>query len=105
MTVGRLEARSTLAEIDLAGDPGFDHPLQRPIDGRPPDPGSLTADEIEQVVRAQMTFLLEEGLENPVALSWNACRPRGADGMGRERRDPLAVKPQGVRALWLDGWV
>ena len=69
MAVGRLEARAAFAEIDLAGDPGFDHPLQRAIDGRAPDPGSLAADEIEQIVRAQMTFLLQEGLEDPVAFA------------------------------------
>ena len=52
--VGGLEARAPFAEIDLAGDAGVDHPLQRAIDGRAADPGGLAADQIEQIVGADV---------------------------------------------------
>ena len=54
MPVGRLEARAPFAEIDFAGDAGVDHPLQRAVDRRAADPRRLAADEIEQIVRAEM---------------------------------------------------
>ena len=41
--------------------PAIDHPLQRAVDGGAADAGMLAADEIEEVVRAEVTFLLQEG--------------------------------------------
>ena len=69
MAVRRLEARSAFAEIDLAGDAGVDHPLQRAVDGRAADPGLLAADEIEQIVGAEMPFLPQEDLQDAIALA------------------------------------
>ena len=43
MAIGRLEARPAFAEIDLARHARPDHPLQRAVDGRPPNPGILAA--------------------------------------------------------------
>ena len=78
MSVRRLVARAAFAEIDLAGDPRFDHPLQRAIDGRPADSRRLTTHEIEQIVGAQVTFLLEENPEDLVALA-GMLAARGAE--------------------------
>ena len=49
--------------------PGFDHPLQRAVDRRPADARRLTTYEIEQIVGAQVTFLLQEDPEDLVALA------------------------------------
>ena len=38
-----LEAEAPFAEIDLAGDAGVDHPLQRAVDGGAADAGDLRA--------------------------------------------------------------
>ena len=54
VAVRRLEARAAFAEVDLAGDAGVDHPLQRAVDGRPADARRLAADEIEQIVGADV---------------------------------------------------
>ena len=69
VAVRRLEARTAFAEIDLAGDAGVDHPLQRAVDGGAADAGVLAADEIEQIVRAEMTFLTQEDVEDAIALA------------------------------------
>ena len=75
MAIGGLEPRAALAEIDLAREAGIDHPLKRPVDGRAANPRLVAADEIEQVVGAQMPFLAQEGPENPIALggAFAAC--------------------------------
>ena len=76
ITVGRIEPGAALAEIHLASDARLDHPLQRPIDGRPPDSGRLLADEIEEIVGAQVAFLFEKDPEDAIALAgaFAACR-------------------------------
>ena len=45
---GRFESRAALAEIDLAGNSGVDHPLQRPVHGGAPDARVFPADQIAQ---------------------------------------------------------
>ena len=81
MAVRGLEARPPLAEIHLAGDAGADHPLQRAVDRRAADARVLAADEIAQIVRAQMAFLADEDTENSVALrgALAARRPQARD--------------------------
>ena len=65
----RLEARMPLAEIHLARDSGADHPLQRAVHRRPADARILAAHELAEIIRAQMPFLTQENLENPIALA------------------------------------
>ena len=57
MTIGGLEPRTTLAEVHLAGHACSDHPLQRPVDRRAADSRILAANELEELVGAQMTLL------------------------------------------------
>ena len=52
--VRMLEAEPALAEVDLAGDARVDHPLQRAVDGGAADPLILAADEIDQIVGAEV---------------------------------------------------
>ncbi len=75
MAIGGFEPRAALPEIDLARETGVDHPLKRPVDGRAANPRLFAADEIEQVVGAQMPFLAQERPENPIALgrAFAAC--------------------------------
>ena len=69
MSERRLVPGTAFTEIHLAGDAGFDHPLQRAVDRRAPDAGRLTTYEIEQIVGAQVAFLLEENPEDLIALA------------------------------------
>ena len=55
--VGVLETEAALAEIDLPGDAGVDHPLQRAVDGGAADPVIFPTDEVDEIVSAQVTFL------------------------------------------------
>ena len=60
MPIRRLEPGTAFAEIDLAGDAGVDHPLQRAVDRGAADAGLLAAHEIEQIVGAEVAFLLRK---------------------------------------------
>ncbi len=68
MAIRRLETRSAVAEVHLARDAGADHPLQGAVDGGAADARILVADEIAQIVRAQMALLADEDTENAIAL-------------------------------------
>ena len=68
MAVRRLEARAAVAEVDLARDPRPNHPLQRPVDGRPADARVLAPSEVAEIVGTRVTFLLEEDTQNAIAL-------------------------------------
>ena len=61
MTVGWLEPGTAFAEIDFPGDAAIDHPLKRAVDRGPADSGMLAAYQIEEIVRAEVTFLFQEG--------------------------------------------
>ena len=76
LSVRMLEAEPSLAEIDLAGDAGIDHPLQRAIDGRTADAMIVVSDQINQIVGAEMSFLTEEDVDDllPLAGALAACR-------------------------------
>ena len=69
MAVRRLETRAAFAEIDFARDVRVDHPLQRAVDGGAADAGMAGADEGEQIVGAEVAFLLKEGPQNLFALA------------------------------------
>ena len=80
MPVRGFEARSPLAEINLAGDPGVYHPLQRAVDGGATDPWVLFVDEITEIVRTQMTLLAQKKIENAVALAGTLAAGRAEAG-------------------------
>ena len=88
MAIRRLETRPAVAEIHLARDAGADHPLQRAVDGGAADARVLVADEIAQIVRAQMALLADEDTENSIALAWTACRRQAAGSKCREGDGP-----------------
>jgi 2-phospho-L-lactate guanylyltransferase (CobY/MobA/RfbA family) len=68
VAVRRLEARTSFAKVDLAGDAGADHPLQGAVHRGAADACRLAPDEVEQIVRADMPFLAQEDLEDTIAL-------------------------------------
>ena len=84
MAVRRLEARAPFAEIDLARDAGVHHPLQRAIDRRAADAGILAADEIEEIVGADVAFLGQKNTSGSDRACWSAFRPRDGEGKGPE---------------------
>ena len=92
MAVGRLEPRTAFAEVDLPGDAAGDHPLQRAIDRGAADARMLAADEIEEIVGAQVTFLFQEGPQNLFAFG----RALAACG-GEARKIGEGAFPHGVR--------
>ena len=69
MAVRVLEAKTPLAEIDLARDAGIDHPLQGAVDRGPADPLILSADEIDQIVGGEVAFLPQENVDDEIALA------------------------------------
>ena len=82
-----LEAESSLAEVDLAGNARIDHPLQRAIHRCTADAVILMSNEIDQIVGAEMSFLTEEDVDNLLPLAgalatsrlqpteiWNSCQ-------------------------------
>ena len=64
-----LEAEPAFAEVDLAGDARVHHPLQRAVDGRAADAAIFLADEIDEVVGAEVPFLAEEHVDDEVAFA------------------------------------
>ena len=78
--VGRLESRSAFAEIDLAGDAGADHPLKRPVDRGAADAWIFTANQVAEVIGAQMTFLTHENVQDAVALARALAAGRSQSG-------------------------
>jgi hypothetical protein len=84
----RFKARPTFTEIDLSGDPGVDHPLQGPIDGGAADTSVFSANQIAEIVRAQMSLLAEKDVENAVAFcgTFPAGRTEAGKIQGRSIR-------------------
>src|SRR5262245_20427934 len=69
LAVRMLETEPALAEINLAGDTGVDHPLQRSVDGGAADSLVFAPDQIDQVVGAQVSLLAEEDVDDLFALA------------------------------------
>ena len=65
----RFEARPAVAEIDFSGEAGVDHPLEGAINRGAADAGVLAAHEVHQIVRREVAFLPQEGVQNPVAFT------------------------------------
>jgi hypothetical protein len=92
VTVGRLEPGTPFAEIDFSGDAAVHHPLQRAIDRGAADAGMLAADQIEEIVRAEVTFLFQEGPQYLFAFG-RAFAARGV----RARKVREGTVPHGFR--------
>src|SRR5262249_20115378 len=69
MAVGVLEAKASLAEVDVAGAARFHHPLQGAVDGGAADPLVFASNEVEEVVRAQVSLLAEEHVQYLLAFA------------------------------------
>ena len=69
LAVRVLEPEPSLAEVHLARDAGVDHPLQRAVDGRAADAMVVLADQIDEIVGAEMTFLTQEDVDNLLPLA------------------------------------
>ena len=69
VAVRRLVAGAAVPEVDLPGDAGLGHPLQRAVDGGAADARVAAAHEIEQLVRTQMRLLVKEQVDDAVALA------------------------------------
>lgn len=81
MAIGMLETESPLAEVDLPGNPGVDHPLERSIDGGPADPLIFAANEVNEVIGAEVTLLAHEHIDNLFPLT----RPFAAGRLERQK--------------------
>jgi len=79
--VRRLESRAALAEVNLTRDSGANHPLERSVYCRSADPWIGPAKHRNQIVRAQMTLLAQEGVHDPVAFggALAPCRTQARD--------------------------
>ena len=75
--VGRLEPRASFAEVHLAGESLVHHPLQRAIHRGAADSRILAVHEADEIVGAQMAFLLKERAEDVFALG-GTLAARGA---------------------------
>ena len=69
LAVGVLEAEAALAEVDLAGDAGVHHPLQRAVDGGAADALVFALDQIDEIVGAEVPLLAQEHVDDLVALA------------------------------------
>ena len=63
-----LEPGSSLAEIDLVGDSGGDHPLERSVNRGAANARIFPTDEVIQLVRRDMAFLAQEDGDDAIAL-------------------------------------
>src|SRR6185503_15803581 len=64
-----LEAEAPLAEVDLARDAGFLHPLERAVHRGATDLLILAPDQIVQIVSGKVPFLPEEDVDDEVAFA------------------------------------
>ena len=69
LTVRVLETEPPFTEVHLAGDAGVHHPLQRAVDRGPADPMVFLADEVDQIVGAEVAFLAQEDVDDLLALA------------------------------------
>ena len=95
VAVGRLEPRAAFSEIDLPGHAAIDHPLKRTVDRGPADSGMLAAYQIEEIVRAEVTFLFQEGPQYLFAFGRALAARSGRGGKISEGTFPHdAVSPR-----------
>jgi hypothetical protein len=68
MSIRLLEPETPLTEIDLAGDTRIHHPLKSAVHRRPADAPIFFANEIDQVVGAEVSLLAEKRIDDEIAL-------------------------------------
>src|SRR6185436_11036991 len=88
LPVRMLEPEAPFTEIDFAGDAGVDHPLQRAIDGRAADAVVFPTNQIDEIIRAEVTLLTEEEVDDllPLVRVLAADRLQSAQ-IGKSRHD------------------
>ena len=69
LSVRLFKPEAALSKVDLAGNPGIDHPLQGAIHGRPTDPFIFLPDQIHEIVRAQVSILADEHVDDLLTLA------------------------------------
>jgi hypothetical protein len=80
VTVSRLEAGASFAEVDFPGNAGADHPLQRAIHRGTGDTRRLAADALEEIVRADVSLLAEEYVQDAIAFAGALTADRAEAG-------------------------
>ena len=97
VTVRVLEADNALDRLDASCEAGLGHPLQRAIDGRAADVPIVAPNHLDEVVRAEVSFVAEERVDDQVALG----RTPGATVAARRERsmgDCVAMARPGAGA-------
>jgi hypothetical protein len=69
LAIGVLETEAAFTEVDLARNPGIDHPLERAIDGCPADALIFSPDDVDEIVGAEVSLLAEEHIDDLLALA------------------------------------
>src|SRR5262245_58657907 len=101
MSVRVLEAETSLAEVDLSRDPCVHHPLQRAVDGRAADSMIFLADQFDEIVSGEVSFLTKEDVDDQLAFA----RSFAADGTeavdvcsgGFHRGSTFSVRVSGIQ--------
>ena len=77
MAIRMLEAKAAFAEVHLARNAGFFHPQQGAVDGGAADAVIFAFDQLDQIISAQVSLLLEERVDDqiPLAGTLGAGRP------------------------------
>ena len=97
-----LEPEAPFAEVDLARDAGVHHPLQRAVDGGAADAADvLAADQVDEIVGAEVPLLAQEDVDDEVALA-RAFAARGPKAveirkLGRRSANRRQPVPDGPR--------
>src|SRR5260221_4863695 len=73
-----LEAEAALAEVHFSSDARIHHPLQGAVDGSAADAMIFLADQLDEVVRAQVSFLAQEHVDDEIAFA-RALAARGPE--------------------------
>ena len=97
-----FETEPALAEIDLAGNASVDHPLERPVHGRPAGRVTFRLEDVDQIISAQMPLLPQEDVDDQLALAGPSAS-RGAEAFEVVRlrfhlgsRTKLWQRPSGI---------
>ena len=69
LPVRMLEPKTSLTEVDLAGDARIDHPLERAVNGGATNTMIVAPYEIDEVVGAEMPFLSQEDVDDLLPLA------------------------------------
>jgi hypothetical protein len=69
MSVRMLEAKPPFAEIDLPGNAGFNHPLQRAVNRGAADSLILPPDQIDQIFGGEVTLLPQKDIDDEITLA------------------------------------